>query len=87
MNPNAIPPSWNTIAKCVAAYQAGDKAKAFGGISKMKIKVALTKEEHKVIAVAADFLNGMGRLWAQMGWKEQDTIERADQLFKDKFMK
>jgi hypothetical protein len=80
-------PPMNNIAKAIECFNAGKKAQAFNIIGAMKIKTALTKEEHKTFAVAADFLNGNGRLWTQMKWVESETVAKAEALFVEKFMK
>lgn len=84
---NAIPPSWNTIAKAVMLFQEGKKSQAFGMIAKMRIKTALSKEEHKTIQIAAEMMNGLGaNLYSQMGYKLEEMEQKASDIFTRAFI-
>lgn len=81
---NSIPASWNTVEKAVQAYKAGDFRKAFSAVAKMKIRTMLTKDEHKVIQIAADVLNGRESFYKQLGKDTIAIVSEAKQIFERK---
>ncbi|ACV50130.1 hypothetical protein [Delftia phage PhiW-14] len=82
------PAHYNTIDNAIAAWNAGDQRKAISMVGRMKLteRSGLTAGEIKTLTVASNFMNGMGRMWAQMGWDEDETIAKAKGIFIHHFM-
>lgn len=81
-NPNETP-----IEKAIRVFKEGKELEAVAMVSKMRLVRCVTKEELKVLQIAAEMNAGMGRLYEQMGFNKEETTKRALEIFRKTFIK